>query len=336
MAAPASSTPAAASALSAFLKGVERRALVVAGLQSGDEDAAGRAVAAATRAFAGPAAGMPMADWPARFWTLLCGNPQLRAPSTNGYWPHALAHLQDLAPAERLALLLRIGGGLDEDAASAVLGVTPEAYRHALAGACPLDAQGHPDATAWRGLAEQVQAQVRDLPPGRVQQLEQLRGAMAAGAAPARQAPAAPRIEADARVARPPRRTATRWRWRTWLLLCLPLVLLAVVAAWWWQEHRPALPAAAAPAAEGAVSDNGPVQVEALPADDPPAAPASGDSRAADDAAMLADPELALAQDADFHAWYAAGGPVPVDESQARPGRAEPAGTALETVDAED
>ena len=42
MAAPASSTPAAASALSAFLKGVERRALVVAGLQSGDEDAAGR------------------------------------------------------------------------------------------------------------------------------------------------------------------------------------------------------------------------------------------------------------------------------------------------------
>lgn len=335
MAAPASSAPAAASALSAFLKGVERRALVVAGLQGGDEDAAGRAVAAAMRAFAGPAAGMPMADWPARFWSLLCGNPQLRAPSPDGYWPPALAHLQALAPAERLALLLRIGGGLDEDAASAVLGVTAEAYRHALAGACPLDAQGRPDAAAWRSLAEQVQAQVRDLPAGRVQQLEHLRGSMAAEAAPARKAAPAPRVEAAPRVARPPRRAGARWRWRTWLLLCLPLLLLAVVAVWWWRGHG-ALPGAAAPAAEGAISDNGPVQVEALPDDDLPATPPTGGSHAADDAAMLADPELALAQDADFHAWYAAGGPVPVDESQAQPGRAEPAGTALETVDAED
>lgn len=336
MAAPASSTPAAASALSAFLKGVERRALVVASLQSGDEDAAGRAVAVAMRAFAGPAAGMPMADWPARFWTLLGGNPQLRAPSANGHWPPALAHLRDLAPAERLALLLRIGAGLDEDTASAVLGVTAEAYRHALAGACPLDAQGRPDALAWRGLAEQVQAQVRDLPAGRMQQLEQLRVAMAADATPARKAPPAPRIEADIRVVRPPRRTGPRWRWRTWLLLCLPLLLLAVVAVWWWREHGLTLPGTAMPAAEGAVSDNGPVQVEALPGDDLPAASPAGDNRAADDAAMLADPELALAQDADFHAWYAAGGPVPVDESQAQPGRTEPAGTALETVDAED
>ncbi len=336
MAAPASPTPAAASALSAFLKGVERRALAVASLQSGDEAAAGRAVAAAMRAFAGPATDMPMADWPARFWVLLCGNPQLRAVSPDGHWPPALTHLQGLPPAARLALLLRVGGGLDEDAASAALGLTPEAYRHALAAACPLDAQGLPDALAWRGLAEQVQAQVRDLPAARLQQLEQLRGATAAAAAPVPTATPVPRVEADARIARAPRRTRARWSWRTWLLLCLPLLLLALVAAWWWTRHGPALPGAAPPAAEGAVADNGPVQVEALPDDGAAAGPAAPGSRAADDAAMLADPELVLAQDADFHAWYAAGGPVPVDESQAQPGRAEPAGSALETVDAED
>ncbi|MQP75379.1 hypothetical protein CQ393_05680 [Stenotrophomonas sp. MYb238] len=342
MAASASSTTAAAGALSAFLKGVERRALVVAGLQGGDGDAAGHAVAAAMRAFAGPAAGMPLADWPVRFWSLLCGSPQLRAPSTGGSWPPPLAHLRGLAPAERLALLLRIGAGLDEDAAATVLGMAPEDYRRALSAACPLDVQGYPDAAAWRGLAEQVQAQVRDLPPDRLQQLDHLRGSMAAAAAHARTPAPAPdsaparRADAGDRAARPPRRAGSRWTWRTWLLLCLPLLLLAAVAAWWWREHGLALPGTAAPAAEGAVSDNGPVQVEALPAEDVPAAPPADGSRAAADAAMLADPELALAQDADFYAWHAAGGPVPVDESQAQPGRTEPPGSALETVDAED
>lgn len=336
MAAPASPAPAAASALSAFLKGVERRALVVASLQGGDEAAAAQAVAAAMRAFAGPAADLPMADWPARFWALLCGSPQLRAPSQGGRWPPALLHLQRLAPEPRLALLLRVGGGLDEDAAAAVLGLTPEAYRRALAAACPLDAQGHPDALAWRGLAEQVQARVRELPAGQVQQLEQLRGMMAAAAAPAPRPAPALRVEADGRRARAPRRTRARWSRRTWLLLCLPLLLLALVLAWGWIRYGPALPGAAAPAAEGAVADNGPVQVEALPDDGAPAGPAAAGSHAADDAAMLTDPELALARDADFHAWYAAGGPLPVDESQAQPGRAEPAGGALETVDAED
>jgi len=338
MAAPATSATAAAGALSAFLKGVERRALVVAGLQGGDEDAAGRTVAAAMRAFAGPAADMPMADWPIRFWSLLCGSPSLRAPPTGGDWPLPLAHLQGLAPAERLALLLRIGAGLDEDAASAVLGLAPEDYRRALTGACPLDAQGYPDAVAWRGLAEQVQAQVRDLPPARLQQLEHLRQPMAADAAPVSRPAAAapPRAGAGDRAARPPRRAGSRWTWRTWLLLCLPLLLLAAVAFWWWREHGLALPGAAAPAAEGTVLDNGPVQVEALSDSDLPAAPPADGSRAAADAAMLADPELALAEDADFYAWHAAGGPVPVDESQAQPSRAEPAGTALETVDAED
>ena len=187
-----------------------------------------------------------------------------------------------------------------------------------------------------RGLAEQVQAQVRDLPAARLQQLEQLRAATVPAAAPAPTTTPVPRAEADARTPRAPRRTRARWSRRTWLLLCLPLLLLALVAAWWWTRHGPALPGAAAPAAEGAVADNGPVQVEALPDDSTAAGPVAPGSRAADDAAMLADPELALAQDADFHAWYAAGGPVPVDESQAQPGRAEPAGSALETVDAED
>ncbi|WP_234882631.1 hypothetical protein, partial [Xanthomonas perforans] len=53
------------------------------------------------------------------------------------------------------------------------------------------------------------------------------------------------------------------------------------------------------------------------------------------DQAMLADPDLELARAADFYAWYAAGHPVPVDESGAHATAAEQPSAALETVDDE-
>ena len=330
MAAPAPSPTAAANALSAFLKGVERRALVVAELQAGDSAVADRAVAVAMRAFTQSAAHLPMADWPLRFWGLLCGTPQLRQPSA-GQWPPSVAHLQSLAAAERLALLLRIGAGLDEQTAPLVLGQDAARYRQALAAACPLDARGEPDAGAWRALAEQVQLQVRELPADRLQPLQRLYGSSEVAR------PAAPLAAPPPRQkpARRPRRQRPRWSWRTWLLLCLPLLLLAVVAAWWWQGR--AADSAPVPAAEGMLGDIGPVQVEALPAGDGPEAVPAVDNHADEDAAMLADPDLALAVDADFYAWHAAGGPLPADESQLQPAAAaEPAANALETVDADE
>lgn len=329
MAAHAPLSPAATNALSAFLRGVERRALVVAQLQAGDDAVAARAVAVAMRAFAGHAAALPMVDWPARFWGLLCSTPQLLTPPADGQWPPPLRHFQQLGAAERLALLLRIGAGLDESAAAPVLGVQVEAYRQALAGACPRDAGGYPDAAGWRALAEQVQAQVRDLSPARVQQLEQLRESVISGPPGAKPAAAASTPMTRARAARKPR---PRWSWRTWLLLCLPLLLLA--AAVLWLARGPRTGAAGAVPVEGMLSDNGPVQVETLADDSTPATPAAA-AHAAADAAMLADPELALAREADFHAWVAAGGPLPVDESQPQPSRPEPATAALETVDAD-
>lgn len=329
---PASLSPAAANALSAFLRGVERRALVVAELQSGDPFVAERAVAVAMRAFVGHAANLQMADWPARFWGLLCSTPQLLAPPAGGHWSAPVAHLEVLAPAERLAMLLRIGAGLDEPAAAAVLGVEVDAYRQALAGACPRDAEGYPDAAGWRQLAEEAQARIRDLSQPRLQQLEQLRESVIGGVLPTKPAPEPTlKFNDDRRKPAPRRRQRAPWGLRTWLLLCVPLLLLAVVALWWWRGQAPA-------AVDGkggnGLSDTGPVQVEELPDTSTPMAPAQ-DANAAADAAMLADPQLALAGDADFLAWYAAGGPLPVDESQPQPSRPEPAGAALETVDAE-
>ena len=331
MAATAPLSPAAANALSAFLRGVERRALVLAQLQAGDTAIAERAVGVAMRAFTGRASQLQMAEWPGHFWGLLCSTPQLLVPPAGAQWDEPLRHLGTLAPAERLALLLRVVAGLDEEAASAVLGVQVDAYRQALTGACPVDPHGHPDAAGWRALAEQVQARVRDLPGMQLQQLEQLREAAISGVLPQRPAPKPAPVVNEPRP-RPARKrpASAPWRLRTWLLLCLPLLLLAVVAVWWWRSQH------AAPAAQGGngLVDAGPVQVEPLADDSTPAAPAP-DHNAVNDAAMLADPDLAIAAELDLNAWYAAGGPMPVDESQPQPTRPEPAGAALETVDAE-
>ncbi|MGB3393050.1 MAG: hypothetical protein WA956_06280 [Stenotrophomonas sp.] len=311
MAAAAPSSPALANAASAFLRGVERRALVVAELQAGAAGA--QAVAAAMRAFAGHAAAIAMVDWPVRFWGLLCNAPQLRTPAPGT--ATSLPQLSTLQAGDRLALLLRVGAGLDEAVAAASLDMDVGAYRQALARACPLDPQGKPDAAAWRALAEQVQARVRELSPERLRQLQQLRDAVPAKAAPT------PAVAA--KVSRSATRPSTR---RGWLLVFA--LALAAAAAWWWHQQGAALPTAGMP------GDSDTIQVESLADDSKPAV--AVDNHAADDAAMLADPELTLAETADFHAWYAAGGPVPVDESQASPGRAEPASAALETVDAED
>ena len=77
-----------------------------------------------------------------------------------------------MPPLPRLALLLRVGGSLDEGIAMRVLDQDEAGYQHLLADACPRDAHGQPDASAWRQLAEQVQARIRELPAARLQQLQ--------------------------------------------------------------------------------------------------------------------------------------------------------------------
>ena len=92
-------------ALSAFLRGAERRAFVFLWLQGGDAAAAERALAAAIRAFPGPAAAMPMAEWPLRFWKLLAALP---VQAGAGSWPPGSEALATMPASARQALLLRM------------------------------------------------------------------------------------------------------------------------------------------------------------------------------------------------------------------------------------
>lgn len=329
--APVSST--AAGALAAFLRGVERRALVVAELQCGDAARAEQTLVAVMRAFAAVASDLPMAQWPTRFWTLLGQRQALREP-VGGQWLPPLAALGEMAPLPRLALLLRVGGSLDEGIAMRVLDQDQAGYQHLLADACPRDAHGQPDASAWRQLAEQVQGRIRDLPAKRLQQLQQPAAPVASTEAPTTSWRAPQRDErAPAQGKR--RRPTAKPRWRGPLILLVTVAVLLVAALGWrhWQGRSPGSDAALP---DGVVAEAGPVTVEALPPSTVNAPPVASPAQAADDATMLGDRDYPLVADADLYAWTAAGGPLPVDESQSKPSRPEPASTTLETTAADE
>lgn len=320
-------------ALAAFLRGVERRGALFGELQCGDSDAGDTALAAAMRAFRNQAAGQPMAEWPHRFWALLAATPQLRGAVPGAVWPPGTQVLAAAEPLPRQALLLRLAAGLDEEAAASVLNLTVADYRQALAIACPRDAQGQPDASAWRALAETIQLHLRELPPQRLVRLAELRETALKGGRLHPGPGAKGRPGPATRIAKRPSRK------RIWWALALLLVgAVAAVAVWWWPHWR-TLDGAAV---EG-VSHSSRVPAEdritrdTLPLESPAAR--FDEAFALDqhpDAALLLDPEAqTVAQDADFYAWYAAGREaVSKEESMTRTQSLDPA-TVAETSDAQ-
>ncbi|PSD11776.1 hypothetical protein C7E15_19130, partial [Stenotrophomonas maltophilia] len=131
------------------------------------------------------------------------------------------------------------------------------------------------------------------------------------------------------------RRANARPRWRGPLILLVTVAVL-LAAALGWRHLQGHSFGSDAPLPEGVVAEAGPVTVEALPPSRVDAAPHAGQAQANDDAAMLADRDYPLVADADLYAWTAAGGPLPVDESQAKPSRPEPASATLETAAADE
>lgn len=245
-------------ALTAFLRGVERRGLVFAELQSGDPRLGEAALADTLRAFSAAAPRSPFAEWPRRFWAMLLADPQLRGAAAPPVRDGPLAVLAGVGSGPRAALLLRLVAGLSEGDAAAVLGIARPTYRLALQRALPRTDQGALDIELWQAMGEAAQQAIRTLPPERLRRLS----------------------EPD--LAPPSRRAATgarpRWLWPATLALAL-LTAAALAATWWW----PASPA------EGDGTSS--IQVEALPV----AAPAA---RYDDAVALLTHRDLDLLLDA--------------------------------------
>ncbi|MGO4261122.1 hypothetical protein [Lysobacter sp. TAB13] len=312
---PSAPRPNAPAALSAFLRGVERRGAVLAELQAGDAAAGDAALAAAMTGFRALAAEAALSEWPSRFWSLLLTQPGLRQRTPVAIPVEVTDRLAELGSGPRAALLLRLAAGLNENEAAAVLGVAPPTYRLALQRALPRHADGRADPQAWQQLREQVHRRIKTLPPERLQRLAQAREAALQGVAVSASA-AQPRAAATKRP---------RPRWLMPLLWSLlALCALAFAATFWW------------PGGFAGRWLGGPdgVTVSALPE---AAAPADRYSREAGliahrDFELLADPQgQAASDDLELRSWLAArdAGTIPAQAPAVPPEAAQPApGTA--------
>ena len=275
-----------APALSAFLRGVERRGRVFAHLQAGDAAAGTAALAEAMASFRTVAPRTPFGEWPRRFWAILLAAPQLRGHLEDPRWPEGFEVLGRIGRGPRAALLLRLVAHISEADAAAVLGVGRPAYRMALRRALPRRADGSADAEAWQQLGVAARQEVRDLAPETLSELAQLREAALQGT---QWKPQPEPVPADAEQPGRPR----------WLWPATALVVLATVAALWATTRLAAPAGVAGSGTDGIVS-------EQLPA--APAAAGTWD----EDLALLTHPDFELlavdAADAAmrepaFHAW---------------------------------
>lgn len=162
-------------ALSAFLRGIERRAFVFAEFQCGDDERAEAALGRAMRAFRGLSAVSPLSAWPAGFWSLLMAQAELSGGESQ------VPELSALSSGPRAALLLRIVAGLDFPHAAQVLGVSEPTYRFALQRALQQLGDGGISYSALSALRERLHRQVKTLPETRTASLAALRARVLQG-----------------------------------------------------------------------------------------------------------------------------------------------------------
>ncbi len=166
---------ASSGAVVSFLRGVERRAALLAELQCGDAEHGDRALASAIEAFSESAPGTAPEGWPLLFWTTLLQSPTLNTEPLAPYWHGDFASLARLDFGTRAVLLLRVVVGLDDVLAAEVFGVDPVEYKQALQRALPQRADGSLDGEAWLALNDEARFVMKQLPPERVAAIARLR-----------------------------------------------------------------------------------------------------------------------------------------------------------------
>lgn len=350
------------SAAAAFLRGIERRAAVLAELQCGDPMAGDRALAVTMALFRNQAAAAGFSAWPRVFWSTLLAQPAMANPGSTGSWEPPFAGLAELQPTPRAALLLRLAAGLQEESAADALGVSLGGYQEALTRGCPRGADGDVDPVAWAMLGRGAQDAVRALPAVRLQRIAALRDSALSGRLgehPARpdttpnttqQLSAVPAPVRTAQPSQPPARTAPRDAIGTsgtavadadppsssakrlmWTAAAIATGALALWLVW------PHLPSYRTPGSDEQVL------VEALPAAAKPRARFDAELGLVTEPdldLLLEAPDTALLDRMDFYAWYAAERdgllPVRLQPPEDRPARRAQEPTAIDEASESD
>lgn len=210
------SPPPQSAAISAFLRGVERRAQLLASIQTGDMESAHKAVVVAVRVFTQDADKWPIPQWPLQFWRLLLSTPAMGRQEAGSHSP--LPGVTRLPPTQRAAVLLHLVAALQEADAAGALGIDVAHYQQRIREALPKSALGQPDLDVWRAWSAAAQRALDKLPD-----------------APT----TAPAVSAN--TAEPPRRTAPphpQARSLRWLWLALGLLAAAFLATFFINTQR--------------------------------------------------------------------------------------------------
>lgn len=199
------SLPAQSKAVAAFLRGLERRAQLLAEAQTGDRAAAHSAVAVATRVFIADADSWPIAQWPLQFWRLLLSTPALRRPDPGPHTP--LPGITRLPVAQRAAVLLHMVATLQEADAAAALGIDVAHYQQRIRDALPKNSLNQPDLDVWRAWSAAAQR--------------------ALAAAPVAATPTAEALPAAPATSQPHAARPHQLRWLWWGVLACAVALAA-------------------------------------------------------------------------------------------------------------
>ncbi len=233
-------------AVAAFLRGVDRRARLLALVQTADTADAQAALAVAGKVFVTEAGQWPIAHWPAQYWRLLLSVPAMGHRTHGGDRFDVLPDVARLTPPLRAAVLLHLVAGLEDIDAAAALGLGVGAYQQRIRNSLPRNAQDELDFDVWRGWREAAQ-----------QALEQLPEIAEATLSPPLNTTPPPRATGSAAdlPAKPDHRRRRPWIWLVLALLALAMALVAalflhangraLIDAWRHQIHVEALPAAA-------------------------------------------------------------------------------------------
>ncbi len=183
---------AATAPVTGFLRGVERRAALLAELQCGDPELGDRALETAIQTFAQNCDAGDETGWPLLFWSTLLQAPALNAEAVAPFWDGDFAPLARLDFGPRAVLLLRVVAGLDDALAAEVFGVEAGEFKQALQGSLPQREDGSLDGEAWLAMNDEARYRLVNLPADRAAGIARLRdAALAAALAEADPKPAA-------------------------------------------------------------------------------------------------------------------------------------------------
>ncbi len=165
-------------ALTGFLRGIERRAAIFAELQCGEAAHGDQTLQSIFSAFVAIARGTPQVEWPRLFWTNFLESPALASEPLAPFWEGDFAPLARLDFAARAVVLARLVADLDDQQASLIFGVSQDSYRQALQRALPQRPDGTPDGEAWLALRSEARYALEELSPERSAAVARMREAI--------------------------------------------------------------------------------------------------------------------------------------------------------------